>query len=241
LWICRITNFEYIYSIFSKKAVLKGSFDRYVEENKKKKGTSEVDKEILNLIDNWRCELARNIALRNKELDVYNLNLSVQKIIDRIIFLRIAEDRNMEDDDSLKKICDSGAIYQTLDKYFQKGNAKYNSGLFLGNNWLDELAIDDKVMSSIINSFYYPECPYELSILPIEILGNTYEQFLGKKIRLTASHQAKIEEKLEVRKAGGVYYTPQYIVDYIVENTIYEKIKRKKPEDIENIKNLKIF
>ena len=53
-----------------------------------------------------------------------------------------------------------------------------------------------------------------------DILGQVYEQFLGKVIRLTAGHQAKVEEKPEVRKAGGVYYTPTYIVDYIVKNTV---------------------
>ena len=44
-------------------------------------------------------------------------------------------------------------------------------------------------------------------------------------IRLTAGHQAKVEEKPEVRKAGGVYYTPTYIVDYIVKNTLGELLK----------------
>jgi len=58
------------------------------------------------------------------------------------------------------------------------------------------------------------------SILSSDILGQVYEQFLGKVIRLTAGHQAKVEEKPEVRKAGGVYYTPTYIVDYIVKNTV---------------------
>ncbi|MFN7342374.1 MAG: N-6 DNA methylase, partial [bacterium] len=67
---------------------------------------------------------------------------------------------------------------------------------------------------------YYPESPYEFSVLPADILGSVYERFLGKTIRLTDGHQAKIEEKPEVRKAGGVYYTPSYIVDYIVQNTL---------------------
>ena len=83
---------------------------------------------------------------------------------------------------------------------------------------------------------YYPDCPYEFSVLPIETLGNIYEQFLGQTIRLTSAHQAKIEEKPEVRKAGGVYYTPQYIVDYIVENTVGEKIKGLTPDAIESIR-----
>jgi len=53
-----------------------------------------------------------------------------------------------------------------------------------------------------------------------DVLGEVYEQFLGKVSRLTAGHQAKVEEKPEVRKAGGVHYTPQYIVSYIVKNTV---------------------
>jgi type I restriction-modification system DNA methylase subunit len=58
------------------------------------------------------------------------------------------------------------------------------------------------------------------SVMPADVLGQVYEPFLGKVIRLTAGHQAKVEEKPEVRKAGGVHYTPQYIVNYIVKNTI---------------------
>jgi len=77
-------------------------------------------------------------------------------------------------------------------------------------------------LALILGSLYYPDCPYEFSVLPADILGQVYEQFLGKVIRLTAGHQAKVEEKPEVRKAGGVYYTPTYIVDHIVKNTVDE-------------------
>src|SRR5207247_2747967 len=77
------------------------------------------------------------------------------------------------------------------------------------------LSIDDKVLAEIIRSLYYPESPYEFSVLAAEILGQVYEQFLGKVIRLTKGHQAKVEDKPEVKKAGGVYYTPTCIVDYI--------------------------
>jgi type I restriction-modification system DNA methylase subunit len=83
-----------------------------------------------------------------------------------------------------------------------------------------ELDIDDKLLSDILSELYPPKSPYEFSVIGIEILGEVYEQFLGKVIRLTAGHQAKVEEKPEVRKAGGVHYTPQYIVNYIVKNTI---------------------
>lgn len=80
--------------------------------------------------------------------------------------------------------------------------------------------------------------PYEFSVISVEIIGNAYEQFLGKTITIGKNHSAKIELKPEVRKAGGVYYTPEYIVDYIVANTVGEAIKGKKPEEIANIKIL---
>ena len=73
--------------------------------------------------------------------------------------------------------------------------------------------------------------------MPADILGKVYEQFLGKVIRLTDGHQAKVEEKPEVRKAGGVHYTPTYIVEYIVQNTVGKKVKGLTPEEIKNIKN----
>ena len=68
--------------------------------------------------------------------------------------------------------------------------------------------------------------------MPVEILGTVYERFLGKVIRLTAGHQAKVEEKPEVRKAGGVYYTPAYIVDYIVKHTVGRQIEGQSPAQL---------
>jgi len=241
-------NFDFIFNTFSKEAILKGDFDSYVQEKKGKGAATEVDKELLKLIESWRTDIAKNIALHNPLLSIYHLNTAVQKIIDRIIFLRIAEDKEMEEYGLLKKITESGAVYQKLQGVFDKADVKYNSGLFKPHDWLRSLIIDDGVLSSIINGLYYPECPYEFSILPVEILGNIYEQFLGKTIkfrniggrvssdRTNTRHTAVIEEKPEVKKAGGVYYTPQYIVRYIVENTLGVKIKGQSPDAVAKLK-----
>jgi len=233
-------KFEFINNTFSKDAILKGSFDKYIEENKNKKGTSEVDEELLSLVEEWRVELAKNIAKNNPNLSVYDLNTVVQKIIDRIIFLRIAEDKGIEDENLLFSVAKSQNIYEKLIHLFIKANKKYNSGLFANVDWIDRVNIEDKVLSHIIVNLYYPECPYEFSVLPVEILGSIYERFLGKTIHFRVikgdTHTAVIEEKPEVKKAGGVYYTPQYIVDYIVQNTVGEKIKNKTPQEISGFK-----
>jgi adenine-specific DNA-methyltransferase len=233
-------KFDFLYNTFSKNAINKGSFDKYVIENKNKKGTSEVDTELLALVEEWRILLAKNIAKNNLNLSVYNLNAVVQKIIDRIVFLRIAEDRGIEDENILLTVAKTSNIYEKLNLLFTKANVKYNSGLFAYIDWIEKVNIEDKILSDIIVNLYYPECPYEFSVLPIEILGSIYERFLGNTIRFRTvkgdTHTAVVEEKPEVKKAGGVYYTPQYIVDYIVKNTVGEKIKNKKPEEIAAIK-----
>ncbi|MBM2815614.1 MAG: hypothetical protein HW421_2376 [Ignavibacteria bacterium] len=238
IFYCKYTDYvkhwDFINETISKQAVWQGKLKKYTADNTKKKGTQSVDKELLQLIETWRLELARNIALRNKELDIYQLNEAVQTIIDRIIFLRMAEDRNTEIYATLQKHATQKNIYEILVQYFQSANNKYNSGLFASNLWMDSLVIEDKIFKSIINNLYYP-MPYEFSVLPIEILGQIYEQFLGKTITLSSRHVASVEEKPEVRKAGGVYYTPKYIVDYIVENTVGKKIENKAPKDIETL------
>lgn len=241
-------KWEQIANIFSKDAVLKGLFDKYASEKTTKRGTTTVDKEILAEIERWRGNLAKNIALRNGNLSVQDLNFAVQKTIDRILFLRICEDRGIERSEQLLGLVNGTQIYPRLFELFEKADERYNSGIFHFSREKDRpegpdelsanLKIDDGVLKQILKDIYYPHSPYEFSVMPAEILGNVYEQFLGKVIRLTASHQAKVEEKPEVKKAGGVYYTPSYIVDYIVKNTVGRLCEGKTPRQIEKIKIL---
>lgn len=252
-----VENWEEIYNIYSKEAVLSGKFDNYFSDKDLdgRNPTSSVDSEFLKTIEDWRLILARNIALRNKELEVEELNYAVQLIIDRIIFLRIAEDRGIERYGKLKKLLDLAEnnidkcpVYEGFIELCKKADAKYNSGLFHfteeeginldADTLTPTLHVDDGTLKKIIKGLYYPDCPYEFSMISTEILGNIYEQFLGKVIRLTDSHQAKIEDKPDVKKAGGVYYTPQYIVNYIVENTIGELLKGKTPNKVSELRIL---
>ena len=177
-----------------------------------------------------------------------DLNYAVQVTIDRIVFLRMCEDRGIEPYGQLREIVAGKNVYTGIMELFNRADKKYNSGLF---HFLQEkgrseppdmltpnLALDDQALKAIVKGLYYPESPYEFSVLPAEILGQVYEQFLGKVIRLTAGHRAVIEEKPEVKKAGGVYYTPAYIVDYIVGQTVGKLLEGKTPEDAARIKIL---
>lgn len=241
-------RWEEVASIFSREAVLKGSFDKFAESSKTKKGTAEVDAAFLKEIESWREMLAHNLALRNPDLSQRNLNFAVQTTIDRIIFLRICEDRGIEDYGRLLSLQNGTNVYERLCQLFRQADERYNSGLFHfreekgrpepPDDLTLKLAIDDKIIKEIIKNLYYPDSPYEFSVLSADILGQVYEQFLGKVIHLTAGHRAVIEDKPEVKKAGGVYYTPRYIVDYIVKNTVGKLLEGKTPKQTANIKVL---
>ncbi|HEX7608431.1 MAG TPA: N-6 DNA methylase [Candidatus Cryosericum sp.] len=230
-------KWAFLTGTFSREAILHGAFDKYVEDTRSKRGTSEVDKEFLSLIDQWREKLARNIALRNRNLPLHQLNFAVQKTIDRIVFLRIAEDRGIDTYGMMSALLNGTNQYTRLRQLFTQADARYNGGLF---NFAEDtltpgLTVDDNIIKDIVRSVYYPQSPYEFSVLDVAILGNIYEQFLGKTIRLTTEHRVKVEEKPEVKKAGGVYYTPRDIVEYIVDHTVGEALKETTPAKVEQL------
>jgi len=241
-------KWDEIAAIFSREAVLKGSFDKFAENTKGKRGTASVDDAFLEEIERWRDLLARNIAMRNPELSQRELNFAVQRTIDRIIFLRICEDRGIEPYGRLMTLRNGERVYPRLCEFFERADERYNSGIFCfaknssATEPPDELTlklkIDDKALRDVFANLYYPESPYEFSVLSADILGQVYERFLGKVIRLTAGHQAKVEEKPEVRKAGGVYYTPTFIVDYIVKNTVGKLLEGQTPKQVAKLKIL---
>jgi predicted type IV restriction endonuclease len=229
-----------IAEIFSKQAILKGAFDRFAEDATKKRGTSEVDTAFLAEIEGWRETLARNIALRNS-VSVRELNTAVQRTIDRLIFLRIAEDRGFEQYGRLRELTRQKDVYSRLSTVFRQADARYNSGLFhftpgdglsetLDTFTLD-LTVDDGILKDILRSLYYPDSPYEFGVFPPDILGQVYEQFLGKVIRLHGK-SAIVEDKPEIKKAGGVFYTPTFVVRYIVNQVLSPLLDGKTPAQI---------
>ena len=223
-------KWDEIARLFSPAAIRAGSLSEYAKSIKGKRGTADVDADFLQEIERWRELLAKNIAANNAWIDIGGLNYAVQMIIDRIIFLRICEERSIEPENQLHGIANKAQIYKELCLLFKRADTKYNSGLFhfaeesaqasRADDLTLRLQIDAKPLKDIILNLYYPKSPYAFLYIPSDILGQVYERFLGKVIRLTDGHRAKVEDKPEVRKAGGVFYTPTFIVAYIVANTL---------------------
>jgi len=237
-----IEKWDEIYNLFSKQAIINNSLAKLVQ-SRKTRGIQKIDDDFLKQMEKWREVLAKEIRFKNKAIITTekDLNFAVQSTIDRILFLRIAEDNNMEEKGNLQRMAGSKGGYKTF-MQFCRSNAdvKYNSGLFhfadkREGNFVDtitpKIEIGDRTFKKIIDDLYYPN-PYAFDAIENDILGSVYEQFLGKVIKLS---NGKVEEKPEVRKAGGVYYTPKYIVDYIVKNTIGEWLKGKTPKQAEKL------
>ena len=242
-----IDAWDQLESRFSREVVAGGALREWIE-GERIRGFSSVDQAFLREMENWRELLAKDIALHNHDLSQRQLNLLVQRAIDRIVFLRIAEDRDIEAYGRLRSAAGEGKqVYEELKILFNEADDKYNSGLFhfgkeerASEPDLDSLKIhiSDEPLRHIIKNLYFPISPYEFSVLPADILGQVYEQFLGKVIELSAGGAVRVEEKLEVRKAGGVYYTPAYIVDYIVENTVGALLEGATPAEAEKLRVL---
>jgi len=239
-------KWEEITGLLSKPAVEQGRLDKFLESKKAKKGILEVDDAFLQEIEDWRKILASNLALRNPHLDQREINYAVQMTIDRIVFLRICEDRGIEPPAQLLALTNASRIYPRLFKLFENADDRYNSGLFYFRKEKErptdpdritpELKVDDDKLKSMIRSLY--ENFYDFSLIPVEILGHIYEKFLGNVIVLTEGHQARVKEKPDVKKAGGVYYTPFYVVEYIVANTVGKLLEQKTLAQVSQLKFL---
>ncbi len=237
------TRWHEIADVFSKVSILHGRFDREAKRTDRP-GTVEVDEALLSEIEEWRQSLATNIKLRNQDVNEVELNYAVQSTIDRILFLRTCEDRGMEPPGQVQACAKNPPTYAGLVRLFQKSDQKYNSGLFhftpedhrgAADALTPKLNIDDAVLKHIIGRLYPPDSSYNFSVIPVEVLGQVYEQFLGKVIHVTEK-RASVIEKPEVKKAGGVYYTPTYIVERIVRETVGRLVDGKTPEQVASMK-----
>lgn len=243
---CKYTDYmdrwDRIWECFSRESVEKGALETIPGVSKDVKGERTVDALFLADIECWRKDLAENIHTNNPDLSRRGLNEVVQKTIDRIVFLRICEDREIENYGRIQRLVEAEQIYGELCGLFRKADKRYNSGLFnfdgeTGDNTSLGLSIDNEPLQKIINRLYFPGGPYAFAVMPADILGQVYERFLGKVIEKSPDGVA-VEDKPAVKKAGGVFYTPEYVVDFIVRKTVGRLVKNKKPKDTGHLKIL---
>ena len=242
----KLKHTEYIAKLeklweFSKERVLAGSLEAMLPRDRRTQRLRiPVDTVFLDEMTGWREEVARNVYKNNPGLTAKQLNEIVQRLLDRIVFIRIAEDRRVIEKNQLRDVVEEWKarggkfhIFEWLNDLFRRINEDFNGEIFKPH-LSEEIKIDSEVLARIIDRLYPSQSPYRFDVIGVELLGSIYERYLGSTIRVTAK-RVYVEEKPEVRKAGGVYYTPEYIVDYIVQNTVGKLIEGKTPKQIEKV------
>jgi len=177
------------------------------------------DDYFLKQIEDWRNKLAITAIEKNESLDDEDINFLIQRLLNRIIFLRICEDRTIERFETLKSI----QSYDELKLLFQKSDKKFNSGLFdfIEDTLSLNIDLDSNVLTAIFNDLYYPLSPYDFSVVDPTILSQIYERFLGSRITFKGGMQLSILEEPEVSASNGVVPTPKIIVEQIVKDTLF--------------------
>ena len=240
-------SFRRFYDLFSHEAVSSGSIEKISSDLRPPRGKAyqkglfkggyqKIDETILEELDEYRLVLAKAFKRTNSKLEGYALTEAVQRTIDRLVFIRFLEDKLIEEKDHVSNFGDGGSVWKDFVTTCRKLDPKYN-GLIFHEHFIDGSDFhspDENEFGDICENLAHVNSPYDFNAIPIDILGSIYERFLGKVIICTAK-QVKVEEKPNVKKAGGVFYTPQYIVKYIVENTVGKLVENKNPDVIEKM------
>ena len=192
------------------------------------------DDYFLAQIESWRERLATSAVQLNKQLGSEDINFLIQRLLNRIVFLRICEDRTIEKYETLKYI----KKYGELKALFQQSDKKYNSGLFdfIEDNLSLDIEIDADVLISIFNELYYPLSPYDFSVVDPTILSQIYEKFLGSHVVIDAGRQLSIVSEPEVVASNGVVPTPRIIVEKIVKETLTSLVEGKNSAQLAELK-----
>jgi len=241
-------KFAELYYLFSREAARGGLLEKYAAALPKPSGKAHqrtlfgggfksIDESFLADLDGYREELAQSFAKENPLLDSYELTEVTQRTLDRLVFMRFLEDKLIEQEPLVENMGVNGSGWQDFVAASHRLDRVYNGIIFKKHALLDSPAfkVDEVAFDDVRLSLAQTTSPYDFNAIPIHILGSIYERFLGKVITVTEKG-AQVEEKPEVRKAGGVYYTPEYIVRYIVESTVGELIEGKTPEDVRQMR-----
>ncbi len=236
-----LQNFDQLW-LLSKESFEQGLLDKEAEKWGKKAKKTPVDKQLLSDFTRFREMLSKNASKLNQSTNLSEIELdeAIQRLLDRLIFIRNCEDRGLEAKTLLPAFREwqsqgKGQFVNQLREVFDRFDELYNSKIF-AKHLCDDLQLDDEVLGEIINGLYSTKdnsVHYDFSAIEADVLGNIYEQYLGHILKKTEK-RAKLTESQAHRKKQGIYYTPTYIVDYIVKNTLGELLKDKKvdPEKI---------
>lgn len=224
---------EELWEYLGKESVYSGHFDEVWSEIEANVNHKSVDELFLQQINNWRLMLGKEILNCNPEIEMEELGDVVQSYINKILFLRVCEDRNIETYQSLLQIADHNS-YQELIAKFKAADSRYNSGLFEEKLSAEIIGNVSSSFWSIIRELYFPQSPYSFAVLSSDILGKIYEIFLSQRLAVVDG-QLSIVNKPE-NEDRDIVTTPNFIVREILRQTMKDNLAHLTDKQILSLK-----
>lgn len=232
-----IDKFDILYTLLNRDSVLSGKQEEYFKEKNKLSSSSliEIDQSFVEILNDFRLKLANDIVKNNPIINSNKtINIMVQIIIDRIIFLRICEGRGLEEEETLLKLKEGNFWDNFKKKTTSEYEIVYCGPIFTHLEFLDSVVINNNVFENFLEKLYYPY-PYKFDVVPVEIIAAIYESFLSKELVLKAGKVIQMEKDFYVKQQGAIS-TPAYVVESVIKQTLNNLEEVKKLDDLFNIK-----
>ena len=213
------------------------------------RGSEPIDRAFLAHLEDYRERFAREIYRENRSHfpqaqtwhGAAKLTEAAQRLIDRLVFMRVCEDRDIGEWGELRGAVDRAVeeqaeLYPILATRFRELDREYNGYLFKPH-FSEQLNVPGQLLAYFIVSLYPPLGPYRFDAIGDDLLGIIYERFLGSVITVERG-RVEVEQKPEVRHAGGVYYTPRFVVDTIIRRVVGPQLEGRTPLDVLDLKVL---
>lgn len=231
------TEWDRIWAILSRESVAADQAASLVRKAGTRGGTA-VNDAFLRDMESWRTDLANDLLCRHADLSMWQLEEATQRILDRLVFVRVVEDRAVEPNIVLRPYARITDSYRYLCGEFRRLDGFYNGQLF-AEHFSERLELSDHVIQSIIANLYAVDgSPYRFDTFQADFLGKVYERFLGKQFDSVGDGSVRLVDKPEVRHSGGVYYTPRWVVDHMVEAALAPMLEGKTPMQVRKVKSV---
>ena len=205
------------------------------------------DQALLSDLERWRSAIGRNVALRNPSLTSGELNRFVHGILDRILYLRICEDRGLLPKGTLRDLAPADGVLERVSALFLDAGTDSPLALFSCTGEGErapcspharELQLDDRVLRGFVEGFSSPGIPCDFSVLPTLRLAEVFRVFLRREIRLEGGHRAVVEERAEAKGAGGFFPPPETAREYLVAHTLAALVNGGTPDGLSRLRVL---
>lgn len=209
--------------LISREAVYSGQFDSHFSAQTANRPEEAIDHFFLQRLNQWRLQLAQDVAAENSSVAPHTMNELVERFILRVLFLRMCEDRGIETYKQLQQIA-AGNDWDAFVSLLSAADRRFDSGLFdtrhdpFFANDRRRIRLNSATIAEMVDSLYFPAAPYTFAVFEPEFLGQVYDYFLRERIAL-ADGAARLQAKPE-NEGRDIVPTPQPLIQRIVADTL---------------------